>query len=73
LEVIWLATSLLLTARFELTEHEQAPAEAISPAAAPATNNVRTIERAMAPPEGESTTANRPMIACQTASDRRSR
>src|ERR1700739_3082271 len=45
LEVICLATSLLLTAcDDDPIEQEQAPAPAISPAAAPATNNVRTIE-----------------------------
>src|SRR5262249_43326502 len=58
-DVIWLATSLLLTVDFEVTEHEQAPAVVISPAAAPAIRKVRTIERAIAPPEGESTTENR--------------
>jgi hypothetical protein len=47
--VIWLATSLLLT-DFAPTEHEQAPALAISPTAAPETSNVRTIERAISPP-----------------------
>ena len=44
-EVIWLATSLLLTeCDDDPIEHEQAPALAISPAAAPETSNVRTIE-----------------------------
>jgi hypothetical protein len=45
LEVICFATSLLLTAcDDDPIEHEQAPAPAISPAAAPETSNVRTIE-----------------------------
>jgi len=44
-EVIWLATSLLPTAGDDVpTEHEQAPALAISPTAAPETSKVRTIE-----------------------------
>jgi hypothetical protein len=44
LDVIWLAMSLLLTACDDPIEHEQAPALAISPAAAPVTRKVRTIE-----------------------------
>jgi hypothetical protein len=50
-EVIWPATSLLLTeCDDDPIEHEQAAALAISPAAAPETSNVRTIERAISPP-----------------------
>src|ERR1700748_1091750 len=45
LEVICLAASLFLTAcDDDPIEQEQAPAPAISPAAAPATSSVRTIE-----------------------------
>src|ERR1700758_867736 len=44
-DVIWLATSLLLTpCDDDPTEHEQAATPAIRPAAAPETRNVRTIE-----------------------------
>ncbi|BBY21732.1 hypothetical protein MSTO_19370 [Mycobacterium stomatepiae] len=50
--MIWLATSLFDTACDDdpPIEHEQAPALAISPTAAPETSNVRTIEWAISPP-----------------------
>ncbi|BCI90018.1 hypothetical protein NIIDMKKI_52240 [Mycobacterium kansasii] len=45
LALIWLATSLLLTeCDDDPIEHEQAPALAISPKAAPEISNARTIE-----------------------------
>jgi hypothetical protein len=43
-EVIWLATSLLLTVCDDDTEHEHAAMPAIRPAAVPQTSNARTID-----------------------------